>query len=172
MVLVDIGAGTTDIAVFVHGAINSAALLLRSANDRHPNGLGNGSGVVGRNLMMHNNSSLIAFSRLPNPTRFQKTLGINDFYFGDDDFKYPMGHISMIGKTDASILRAGAPRLVGALDEGNQEVVEAGVEAVVIINGKVATEISEPEFFTCLMHNYFGDRPADTKLKTALLGGS
>jgi choline dehydrogenase-like flavoprotein len=65
------------------GAINSAALLLASASDRHPDGLGNGSGVVGRHLMMHNNSSLIAFSKIPNPTKFQKTLGINDFYFGD-----------------------------------------------------------------------------------------
>ena len=50
---------------------------------QHPDGLGNSSGVVGRHLMLHNNSSLIAFSKIPNPTKFQKTLGINDFYFGD-----------------------------------------------------------------------------------------
>lgn len=46
-----------------------------------------------------------------------------------------------------------------------------GKGTIVSINGKVAAEIAEPEFFTCLMYNYFGDRPADPKLKTALLGG-
>ena len=69
-----------DVVVLAAGAINSAALLLRSASPRHPHGLGNSSGVVGRHLMMHNNSSLIAFSKVENPTRFQKTLGVNDFY--------------------------------------------------------------------------------------------
>ncbi len=73
-----------DIVVVACGAINSAALLLRSANWAHPDGLANGSGVVGRHYMCHNNSALIAISRTPNPTRFQKTLGLNDFYFGSD----------------------------------------------------------------------------------------
>jgi len=72
-----------DIVVVACGAINSAALLLRSANWAHPDGLANGSGVVGRHYMCHNNSALIALSRTPNPTRFQKTLGLNDFYFRD-----------------------------------------------------------------------------------------
>ena len=74
---------SADVVVVAGGAINSAALLLRSASDRHRHGLGNSSGVVGRHLMLHNNSSLIAFSTMPNPTKFQKTLGINDFYFRD-----------------------------------------------------------------------------------------
>ena len=74
---------SADLVVVSAGAINSAALLLASASERHPDGLGNGSGVVGRHLMMHNNSSLIAFSKIPNPTKFQKTLGVNDFYAGD-----------------------------------------------------------------------------------------
>ena len=56
------------------GAINSAALLLRSANDRHPDGLANGSDVVGRHYMGHVNSVLLAISKTPNPTVFQKTL--------------------------------------------------------------------------------------------------
>jgi choline dehydrogenase-like flavoprotein len=101
-----------DIVVSACGAINSAALLLRSANDRHPNGLANSSGVVGRHYMGHINSVLLAISTTPNPTVFQKTLGINDFYFGADDFKYPMGHISFVGKLDAIALSAGAPPLV------------------------------------------------------------
>jgi choline dehydrogenase-like flavoprotein len=97
---------TADVVVVAAGAINSAALLLRSASDRHPAGLGNGSGVVGRHLMMHNNSSLIAFSKLPNPTKFQKTLGINDFYFGDpeSDWPYPLGAMQMLGKSDATLI--------------------------------------------------------------------
>jgi choline dehydrogenase-like flavoprotein len=99
-----------DIVVVSCGAVNSAALLLKSANDRHPNGLANSSGVVGRHYMAHLNSAFIAISKEPNPTRFQKTLGVNDFYWGADGFDYPMGHIQMLGKTDGGMLRAGAPR--------------------------------------------------------------
>lgn len=100
---------TADIVVVSCGAVNSALLLLDSANDRHPNGLANSSDVVGRHYMAHINSAVIALSKQPNPTRFQKTLGLNDFYWGADDFDYPLGHIQMLGKTDGGILRAGAP---------------------------------------------------------------
>ena len=93
------------------GAVNSAALLLRSANDSHPNGLANGSDVVGRHYMGHINSVLMALSKCPNPTVFQKTLAINDFYFGSKDWEYPMGHISFVGKLDADTLKAGAPAI-------------------------------------------------------------
>lgn len=103
---------TGDIVVSACGAINSAALLLRSANDRHPDGLANGSGVVGRHYMGHVNSVLLAISRTPNPTVFQKTLAVNDFYFGSADFPFPMGHISFVGKLDAVALSAGAPAVV------------------------------------------------------------
>jgi choline dehydrogenase-like flavoprotein len=100
---------TADVVVVACGAINSAALLLRSANDAHPRGLANGSDVVGRHYMGHINSVLIALSRQPNPTVFQKTLALNDYYFGDEDYPYPMGHISFVGKLDAVALSAGAP---------------------------------------------------------------
>jgi len=100
---------SSSIVVVSAGAINSAALLLRSANDRHPHGLANGSGVVGRHYMGHVNSVLMALSKCPNPTVFQKTLGINDFYFGADDWDFPMGHISFVGKLDGVTLSAGAP---------------------------------------------------------------
>jgi choline dehydrogenase-like flavoprotein len=102
---------SANIVVVSCGAINSAALLLRSANDRHPNGLANGSDVVGRHYMGHTNSVLMAISKCPNPTVFQKTLSVNDFYFGSQDFEYPMGHISFVGKLDAITLRAGAPAI-------------------------------------------------------------
>jgi choline dehydrogenase-like flavoprotein len=103
---------SADIVVVSCGAINSAALLLRSANDKHPNGLANSSGVVGRHYMGHINSVLMAISKCPNPTVFQKSLSINDFYFGSEEWEYPMGHISFVGKLDAETLKAGAPAIV------------------------------------------------------------
>jgi choline dehydrogenase-like flavoprotein len=102
---------SADIVVVSCGAINSAALLLRSASDKHPDGLANSSGVVGRHYMGHTNSVLMALSKCANPTVFQKTLALNDFYFGDKDWHYPMGHISFVGKLDAETLKAGAPPL-------------------------------------------------------------
>ena len=102
---------TADMVVVACGAINSAALLLRSASDKHPNGLANTSGVVGRHYMGHVNSVLMALSRCPNPTVFQKTLAVNDFYFGSREWDYPMGHISFVGKLDGETLKAGAPAI-------------------------------------------------------------
>lgn len=102
---------SAQIVVVSAGAINSAALLLRSKTDRHPNGLANGSDVVGRHYMGHINSVMMAISKCPNPTVFQKTLGINDFYFGSKEWEFPMGHISFVGKLDADTLRAGAPAI-------------------------------------------------------------
>ena len=102
---------SADVVVVSAGAINSAALLLRSASDRHPHGLANGSDMVGRHYMGHVNSVLMAISRCPNPTVFQKTLGLNDFYFGSPEWEYPMGHISFVGKLDADTLRGGAPAI-------------------------------------------------------------
>ena len=69
-----------------------------------PNGLANGSDVVGRHYMGHVNSVIMAISKCANPTVFQKTLSFNDFYFGSTDWKYPMGHISFVGKLDAETL--------------------------------------------------------------------
>jgi choline dehydrogenase-like flavoprotein len=96
-----------DIVVVSCGAVNSAALLLKSANDTHPAGLANASDVVGRHYMAHINSGVIAISQAPNPTKFQKTLGINDYYWGADDAGLPLGHIQMLGKSDRNILRGG-----------------------------------------------------------------
>ena len=91
------------------GAINSAALLLRSASQHHPKGLANSSDVVGRFYMCHNSSALLAVSTELNTTEFQKTIGINDFYFGADDWAFPLGHIQMLGKSDKEMLKADAP---------------------------------------------------------------
>ena len=100
-----------DFVVSSCGAINSAALLLRSANDKHPNGLANSSDVVGHHYMDHVNSVLMALSKCPNPTIFQKSLSVNDFYFGTAGWNFPMGHISFVGKLDGETLKGGAPAL-------------------------------------------------------------
>ena len=102
---------SADLVVVSCGAINSAALLLRSANDRHPRGLANSSDVIGRHYMGHANSVLMAISKCPNPTIFQKSLSLNDFYFGAPEWSFPMGHISFVGKLDADALKGGAPAL-------------------------------------------------------------
>jgi choline dehydrogenase-like flavoprotein len=98
-----------DIVVVSAGAANSAKLLLASASDRHPDGLANGSGMVGRNYMFHNSTAVLAISKEPNPTMFQKTLGLNDFYFGMRGFDYPMGNIQMVGKSDAEMFKGEKP---------------------------------------------------------------
>jgi choline dehydrogenase-like flavoprotein len=99
-----------DVIVVSCGAINSAVLLLKSYNDKHPNGLANKSDQVGRNLMKHQNAAMLAISRKMNRTVFQKTMAINDFYFGDGDFKFPMGHIQLLGKSNKDMLAADAPK--------------------------------------------------------------
>jgi choline dehydrogenase-like flavoprotein len=99
-----------DVAVVACGAINSAALLLRSKTGRHPDGLANGSGLVGRNFMKHHNGAVMAVSTKPNPTSFQKTLAINDFYWGEPGaYELPMGHVSLLGKVNRDMLAAEAP---------------------------------------------------------------
>src|SRR5437867_791932 len=80
-----------NIVVVSCGAINSAALLLRSANDTHPAGLANSSDVDGLHYMGHVNSVLMAVSKCPNPAIFQKTLSVNDFYLPSPAWEYPMG---------------------------------------------------------------------------------
>ena len=98
-----------DVVVVAAGAANSAKLLLASASDHHPNGLANGSDQVGRNYMFHNSTAVLAISKEPNPTKFQKTLGVNDFYFGMPGFEYPMGNIQMVGKSSAPMFRGEKP---------------------------------------------------------------
>ncbi len=100
---------TADLVVVSCGAANSARLLLRSATERHPNGLANGSDQVGRNYMFHNSQAVLALSREENPTIFQKTLGLNDFYFTGPDFDFPLGNIQMVGKSQAPMFRGEKP---------------------------------------------------------------
>ena len=98
-----------EIVVVSCGAANSAKLLLESASDKHPNGLANASDQVGRNFMFHDSTAVLALSREENPTVFQKTLGLNDFYFGADDFDYPLGNVQMVGKSQSPMFRGEKP---------------------------------------------------------------
>jgi choline dehydrogenase-like flavoprotein len=94
------------VIVLSAGAVNSSVLLLRSACDKAPNGVANSSGVVGRHYMAHNNTALMCVGWNINNTNFQKTICINDFYFGDDEFPYPMGNIQGLGKLQTGMLTA------------------------------------------------------------------
>ncbi|WP_017300936.1 GMC oxidoreductase [Nodosilinea nodulosa] len=101
-----------DIVVLACGAINSAALLLRSASDQHPQGLANGSDQVGRNLMKHLTTAIVALETTPNPAVYQKTIAVSDFYWGDTDFDYPMGFVQNTGNVLRDMIPAEAPKLL------------------------------------------------------------
>lgn len=106
----EINVFSADIVVVACGAINSAILLLRSANEQHPQGLANSSDLVGRNFMKHQNGAIVGISTKPNPSKFQKTIGINDFYWGESGFNYPMGHVQMLGKVNQDMMAMDAPK--------------------------------------------------------------
>jgi choline dehydrogenase-like flavoprotein len=100
-----------DVVVVAAGAANSAKILLRSANERHTKGLANRSDQVGRNYMFHNSKAVVALSKDLNETVFQKTLALNDFYFGADDYEWPVGNIQMVGKSNAQAMKGEEPKL-------------------------------------------------------------
>lgn len=102
---------TGDIVAICCGAINSAALLLRCQSDQFPNGLANSSGMVGRHFMFHNSDAMVALSTHENGDKYMKTWGINDFYFGEPDYPYPMGSIQPVGSFKKDMLRTDAPSL-------------------------------------------------------------
>ncbi len=114
------------IVVLSAGAANSAKILLLSASDKHPRGLANGSDQVGRNYMFHNSSAVVALSKRENTTRFQKTLSLNDFYFGADDYDFPLGNIQMIGKSMGPMFKEDAPKFAPgfALDKMAKHAVD------------------------------------------------
>lgn len=110
-----------NIVVVACGAINSAALLLKSANDQHPNGLANSSDLVGRNYIRHKLAALVALRVKPNPTVYPKTLAVNDFYWGEQDFPYPMGHVQTLGNINEDRAAAGGPPFIP------KEIIPKGV---------------------------------------------
>jgi choline dehydrogenase-like flavoprotein len=104
-----------DIVVVACGAINSAALLLRSLSDQHPKGLANGSDQVGRNFMKHLTTAMVQLSATPNPAVYQKTICVNDYYWGEPDFPYPMGQVQNTGNVLPDMIPAEAPPALAPL---------------------------------------------------------
>ena len=88
---------SADIVVLACGAVNSAALLLASANEKHPQGLANGSDQVGRNLMKQQLTVLVERFASENSGTFPRSVSVNDYYWGYGDYPYPMGHIENSG---------------------------------------------------------------------------
>jgi choline dehydrogenase-like flavoprotein len=89
-----------DIVVLAAGAVNSAVILLASS-------AANRSDTVGRHFMNHNASAMLAIDpRTRNDSVYQKTLGINDFYFDDGAGGPPLGNVQLLGKITAPILKA------------------------------------------------------------------
>jgi choline dehydrogenase-like flavoprotein len=102
--------------VLACGAVNTAALLLKSANSQHPKGVGNGSDLVGRNYMVHNSTFMLAVDpRRRNDVAFQKTLALNDWYLGSDAGGFPLGNVQMLGKIRAPMVRGMHPWLPTAI---------------------------------------------------------
>jgi choline dehydrogenase-like flavoprotein len=92
--------------ILAAGAVNSTALLLRSATAESPRGLANSSGLLGRNYMVHNSTFFIGINPFKiNRTLWQKTLGLNDWYEAGPTNKYPLGNLQMLGKLRASMLK-------------------------------------------------------------------
>ncbi|WP_019498237.1 GMC oxidoreductase [Pseudanabaena sp. PCC 6802] len=104
-----------DIVVLACGAVNSAALLLRSSNDKHPNGLANSSDLVGRNLMKHLMTAIVQLTSKPNSGKFLRSISVNDFYWGDENFHYPLGHIQNTGGLLQDIIFAESPPVLSVL---------------------------------------------------------
>ena len=95
-----------DLFVLAAGAVNSAAILLRSVHAKHPSGLANSSGMVGRHYMNHNCTAVMAIRPLrANREPFQKTLALNDFYLGDGEGSPPLGNLQLLGKIMEPMLR-------------------------------------------------------------------
>lgn len=121
-----------NIVVLSCGAINSAALMLDSANEKHPNGLANSSDQLGRNLMKHLMTVIVERGAADNDGTFAPSVSVNDFYWGDDYFDYPMGHIENSGGLLQDIVFAESPPLLSVLAQflpgaGLQQLVKRSI---------------------------------------------
>ena len=95
------------------GAVNSAVVLLASANDKHPTGLANSSDQVGRNFMYHQADALLALDTNRNEDSYTKTWGTNDFYLQDPDpsYPFPLGQVQPVGSFHFEMMKGDAPPL-------------------------------------------------------------
>ncbi|MEL6855341.1 MAG: GMC family oxidoreductase, partial [Cyanobacteria bacterium J06607_13] len=113
---------SADIVVLACGAVNSAALLLDSANEKHPNGLANRSDQLGRNLMKHLMTVIVERDAAKNDGTFPPSISVNDFYWGDQrNYHYPMGHIENSGGLLQDLIFAESPPILSVLARFLQE---------------------------------------------------
>jgi choline dehydrogenase-like flavoprotein len=162
---------SADVVVLSAGAVNSAALLLRSADDNHPQGLANRSGVVGRHYMCHNNSALVALSKRQNTTVFQKTVALNDFYHRAEDWEFPLGHIQMLGKSQPEMFEGDAPFAPGkVLSEMAQHAMDFWLtsEDLPDPNNRVTVNAQGQIQLSYTENNLEGHQRLTAKLKTML----
>jgi len=161
-----------NLVVVSAGAANSARLLLMSANDRHPRGLANGSDQVGRNYMFHNSQAVVALSLEPNLTRFQKTISLNDFYFRDRDFDFPLGNIQMIGKSKGPMFTEDTHHLVPgfALDQLARHAVDFWLttEDIPDPNNRVTLDAQQKIVLSYKFNNEVPTRRLFERLKSML----
>jgi len=169
--------GTTEtysanVVVVSAGASNTTRLLLMSANDKHPNGLANGSDQLGRNYMFHNSQAVVALSIEPNLTQFQKTISLNDFYFGDENFDFPIGNIQMIGKSKGPMFRDDAPFFAPgfALDQMAKHAVDFWLttEDLPTANNRVTLNSKKEIVLNYTFNNEVPTKRLYTKLKDML----
>ncbi|MCT0200837.1 GMC family oxidoreductase [Synechococcus sp. CS-1325] len=114
-----------DQVVLAAGAINTPAILLASASDPHPDGLANGSGLVGRHLMKLQLSAILQRASEPNSGRYPRSLGINDYYWGDKNVSFPLGHIESGGGVLQDPLFAESPPVLSLV---SRLLPKAGLE--------------------------------------------
>ncbi len=78
--------------------------------------------------MFHNCEAVAAMGKELNPTVFQKTLGINDFYSAGDGRQRPLGNIQMIGKSNGGATKL-TPLAPGwSLDDAAEHPVDADAQ--------------------------------------------
>ena len=108
---------SSDLVVLAAGAINTPAILLRSGNERHPGGLSNSSDQVGRNLMNVQITSILQRSAAPNSGRYPRSYGVNDYYWGDKNVTFPLGHIQAAGGVLQDALFAESPPVLSLVSK-------------------------------------------------------
>jgi len=158
-------AGTVVLAA---GAINSAILMLKSASAAHPAGLANGSGQLGRNYMAHHLTAMMFVGLKNNPVNYQKSISINDYYWGSDDFAFPMGNIQMLGKLQAGMLTAQLPLVPNFVMDGlSRRSIDilAMSEDLPDPQNRVVVDGSEVQLIWQLNNRVPNERLADTLAK-------
>jgi choline dehydrogenase-like flavoprotein len=154
-----------DIFALCAGAINSAVVLLQSANDKHPSGLANSSDQVGRNFMYHQADALLAISTNENTDSYTKTWGTNDFYLKDTDpsYPYPLGQVQPVGSFHSEMMKGDAPPLTPGF------VLET-MKHRAVPWWLTTEDLPDPENRVTLVNATPGDVPSDISQQPGLAG--